>query len=183
MLWIGRFAPEKGAHLAIATARAAGRRLILAGPVQPGQARYFEREVRPHVDDSRVVYAGEVGGALKRELFANASTLLMPISWPEPFGMVMAEAMACGTPVLALRAGSTPEVVEHGVSGFVVDDPSELAALLPEAERLDPAAVRESAVRRFGVEAVAAAHEAAYLRAIRAAAPAAPSAWSTASAS
>jgi glycosyltransferase involved in cell wall biosynthesis len=183
VLWIGRFAPEKGAHLAIAAARAAGRTLVLAGPVQQGQARYFEREVRPHVDDSRVVYAGEVGGALKRDLFAHASALLMPISWPEPFGMVMAEAMACGTPVLALRAGSTPEVVEHGVSGFVVDDPGEFSSLLPEAERLDPTAVRESALRRFGVATVAAAHEATYRRAIGLAASAAPSAWSTASAS
>lgn len=183
LLWIGRFAPEKGAHTAIAAARAAGRRLVLAGPVQPGQERYFEREVRPHLREREVEYAGEVGGERKRSLFARASALLMPITWPEPFGMVMAEAMACGTPVLALEAGSSPEVVEHGVSGFVVDDVDALAALVPEAERLDPARVRESAVRRFGIAAVAAAHEAAYRRAIDGAAAgpaaAAPRAWST----
>ena len=183
LLWIGRFAPEKGAHAAIAVARAAGRRLVLAGPVQPGQDRYFEREVRLHLRDGEVEYIGEVGGERKRELFARASTLLMPITWPEPFGMVMAEAMTCGTPVLALRAGSSPEVVEQGVSGFVVDDVDALVRMLPEAERLDPAGVRASAVRRFGLGAVAAAHEAAYRGAIDAWAPArgsASRAWSTA---
>lgn len=183
LLWIGRFAPEKGAHTAIAVARAARRRLVLAGPVQSGQERYFERAVRPNLRDGAIEYAGEVGGERKRSLFARASALLMPITWPEPFGMVMAEAMACGTPVLALAAGSSPEVVEHGVSGFVAAGADALVALVPEAERLDPARVRESAVRRFGIAAVAAAHEGAYRRAIDAWAPgAAPASrtWSTA---
>jgi len=186
LLWIGRFAPEKGAHSAIAVARAAGRLLVLAGPVQRGQEPYFEREVRPHLQGGRVEYAGEVGGERKRVLYARAGALLMPITWPEPFGMVMAEAMACGTPVLALRAGSSPEVVEQGVSGFVADEPWELAALLPDAERLDPAGIRESAVRRFALDTVAAAYGAAYRRAIdaRAAGRAGASrAWSTPSTS
>ena len=97
-----------------------GRPLVLAGPVQPGQEEYFDREIAPHIDDAQVRYVGEVGGEAKNELLAGADALLMPISWPEPFGMVMIEAMACGTPVIAFGEGSAPEVVRHGVGGMIV---------------------------------------------------------------
>ena len=105
LLWIGRMTPEKGPHRAIAAAHAAEVQLVLAGVIQPGQQAFFEREVAPHIDGSRVRFVGEVGGAAKRALFAHARGLLMPIRWDEPFGMVMVEALACGTPVIAFPKG------------------------------------------------------------------------------
>jgi len=97
----GADAPKQGAHRAIAAARAAGTQLVLAGPVQPGQEAYFHSEIEPHIDGSNVIFTGEVGGVRREELFSRAKAFLMPISWPEPFGMVMVEALACGTPVIA----------------------------------------------------------------------------------
>ncbi|MCW2994494.1 MAG: glycosyltransferase family 4 protein, partial [Conexibacter sp.] len=144
LLWVGRMVEGKGPHRAIAAARRAGLPLVLAGPVQPGQEEYFDDAVRPHIDDDRVRYVAEVGGRRKRELFAHALALLMPISWREPFGIVMVEAMACGTPVIAFPVGSAPEVVRHGESGFLVDDEAEMAAAAHRVGDLDPATIRAS---------------------------------------
>jgi glycosyltransferase involved in cell wall biosynthesis len=155
LLWVGRFAPEKGAHRAIRVAQATGRRLVLAGPVQPGQEPYFAKQIKPHVDGGRIVYAGEIGGRRKLEAFAAAHAFLMPIRWPEPFGMVMVEAMAAGTPVIAFDEGSAPEVVEAGRSGFLVPDEDAMAAALNEIGQLDPAQCRASARERFAPERVA----------------------------
>jgi glycosyltransferase involved in cell wall biosynthesis len=166
LLWVGRFAPEKGAHRAIQVAKAAGRPLILAGVVQPRQERYFATEVQPHLDGERIRYVGEVGGARKQRLFAEAYAFLMPIRWPEPFGMVMVEAMSAGTPVLAFPEGAAPEIVEHGVSGFLVSDEDEMAAKVDDAGRLEPLQVRRSA-ERFAPDRIAAGYERVY----RAAAP------------
>ena len=121
LLWIGRMTPEKGPHRAIAAARAAGVPLVLAGVIQPGQQAFFDREVAPHIDGERVRFVGEVGGAVKRSLFARARGLLMPIRWEEPFGMVMVEALACGTPVIAFPEGAARELVVDGQTGFLVD--------------------------------------------------------------
>lgn len=166
LLWVGRMTEEKGPHRAIAAARAAGRPLVLAGPVQPGQEEFFARMVEPHLDGNRISYVGEIAGREKVQAFSRAAALLMPIRWPEPFGMVMVEAMACGTPVLAFREGSTSEVVEEGVSGFVVDDEAEMAAAVAGLGEIDPEACRASAERRFGSAAIAARYEAAYGRAV-----------------
>mgnify|MGYP001627395891 CR=1 FL=1 len=168
VLWLGRFTPEKGPHRAIAVARRAGIPLVLAGPVQPGQREFFERAVAPHLDGRGVRYAGEVGGVRKQLLLASARALLMPIRWPEPFGMVMVEAMAAGTPVVAFAEGAAPEVVEHGRSGLLVADDDEMAAALGEAMRLRPEECRESARERFAPARVAAAYVAVYRRAARA---------------
>ena len=111
LFWIGRITPEKGPHRAIAAAAAAGVPLILAGIVQPGQRAYFDEQVAPHVDGDRVRFVGEVAGARKRALFAGARALLMPIRWNEPFGMVMIEALVCGTPVIAFPEGAASELV------------------------------------------------------------------------
>lgn len=166
LLWLGRMAPEKGPHRAIRVANATGRPLVLAGPVQPGQERFFANEVQPHVDGEKIRYVGEAGGARKQRLFADAYAFLMPIRWPEPFGMVMVEAMAAGTPVLAFPEGAAPEVVEHGVSGYLVADEDEMAAMVDDVGRLDPLRVRRSA-ERFAPDRVAVGYEQAYRAAMQ----------------
>ena len=120
LLWVGRMDADKGPDRAIAAAGLAGRTLVLAGPVQPGQEDYFRRRVVPRLDGRRVRYVGEVGGAAKRELFAGAAALLMPVRWREPFGMVMVEALACGTPVIAFPEGAAAEIVIDGENGMLV---------------------------------------------------------------
>jgi glycosyltransferase involved in cell wall biosynthesis len=161
LLWVGRFVAEKGPQRAIRVAQATGRRLILAGVVQPRQERFFATEIEPHLDGEQIQYVGEVGGARKQRLFADAHAFLMPIRWPEPFGMVMVEAMAAGTPVLAFPEGAAPEVVEHGVSGFLVKDEDEMASLVDAAGGLAPLQVRRSA-ERFAPDRIAAGYEQVY---------------------
>jgi glycosyltransferase involved in cell wall biosynthesis len=176
LLWVGRMVEGKGPHRAIAAARRAGLPLVLAGPVQLGQEEYFDHEVRPHIDDDRVRYVAEVGGRRKRELFAHALALLMPIRWPEPFGIVMVEAMACGTPVIAFPVGSAPEIVRHGESGFLVDDEAEMAAAVHRAGDLDPANIRATVSERYDVDVVTRAYEKAYQRVLAGAARGVPAA-------
>jgi glycosyltransferase involved in cell wall biosynthesis len=163
LLWLGRFVPEKGPQRAIRVARKAGRPLVLAGNVQPGYERFFADEIEPHIDGTTVRFVGEVGGARKQRLFADAFAFLMPIRWPEPFGMVIVEALAAGTPVLAFRQGAAPEIVEHGVNGFLSDDEDEMAAQVDRCADIAPQRCRDSA-RRFAPETVAAGYEAVYER-------------------
>jgi glycosyltransferase involved in cell wall biosynthesis len=168
LLWIGRMTPEKGAHRAIEIARAAGQELVLAGVVQPGQRAYFERHVEPHIDGAGVRFAGEVGGAQKKSLFAGARALLMPIRWPEPFGMVIIEALAAGTPVLAFDEGAVSELIVEGVTGFIVADEAAMVAALDRLETIDPHACRSWVAENCDVGVVAAAYEAAYLSVLEA---------------
>jgi glycosyltransferase involved in cell wall biosynthesis len=161
LLWLGRFAPEKGPQRAIAVARATGRRLILAGPVQPGQERFFAKEVQPRLDGSQISWIGEVGGARKQRLFADAAAFLMPIRWAEPFGMVMVESLAAGTPVLAFPEGAAPEIVEHGVNGFLVGDEQEMAAMVDRTKEIEAMACRRSA-ERFAPDRIALGYEAVF---------------------
>lgn len=161
LLWIGRLNAEKGPQRAITAAREADMRLLLAGPVQPGDEPFFQSEVKPHIDDDRVRYVGEVGDE-KKELFARAAALLMPIRWPEPFGLVMTEAMACGTPVIAYPEGAAPEIVVDGETGFVVNSEMEMADGIKRLHSIDPHRCRESASERFDVAVVAAAYEDAF---------------------
>ena len=161
LLFIGRMNDEKGPQRAIAAARCAGMRLLLAGPVQPGQSEFFQSEVEPHLDGAGIQYIGEVGEE-KRELYAGAAALLMPIRWPEPFGLVMIEAMACGTPVIAFAEGSATEIVLDGETGFIVEDEEAMGEAAANVGSLDPRRCRESAAERFDVGAVATAHEHAY---------------------
>jgi len=162
VLWIGRFSPDKGAHLAIDAARNADRRIILAGKLnEQSEIDYFEREVKPRLGDG-VDYIGEADAAAKRELFAGARCLVFPIQWEEPFGMVMVEAMACGTPVVATRRGSVPEIVAHGETGIIVDDLADLPTAIGLAEDLDPAACRRRAEERFDLPVMAEGYERVY---------------------
>jgi glycosyltransferase involved in cell wall biosynthesis len=164
LLWIGRMAEVKGPHRAIDVARRVGLPLVLAGPVQAGQQAFFDAEITPQIDGRRVSYVGEVGGNAKKRLFSRATALLMPIRWPEPFGMVMIEALACGTPVIAFPDGAASEVVQHGRNGFLVADEREMARAVDRLARIDPRACRASVSSRYGVGAVAARYEALYRR-------------------
>ena len=162
LLFIGRMTADKGAHTAIDVARRLGRRLIMAGKVNEGPEHdYFAAKVEPHLSD-KVHFRGEVDHETKVRLYARARCTLFPIQWPEPFGLVMIESLACGTPVIAMRQGSVPEVIEHGRTGFIVDTPDEMVEAFARIDEIDPAECRRAVEERFGSDAFVAAHEAAY---------------------
>jgi glycosyltransferase involved in cell wall biosynthesis len=165
LLWMGRMDPVKGAQRAIAAARRAGIRLVLAGPVQPGQEDYFRSKIAPHLDGDRVRFVGEVGGRRRKQLFAHAKAFVMPIRWAEPFGMVMVEALACGTPVIAFPEGAASEIVIDGENGFLVADEQAMADAIGWLGAIDPLRCRESVVSRYDVAIVADGYEAIYRRA------------------
>jgi glycosyltransferase involved in cell wall biosynthesis len=164
LLFIGRMSPDKGCHRAVAVAIETGLPLKIAGKNrEPLENQYFDEFVRPHLS-SEIEYLGEVTHGEKVELLQNARATLFPIEWEEPFGLVMIESMACGTPVIATRWGAVPEVIEHGVSGIIVDDYRIIPAALEEADRLDPMECRRYAERHYAPERMVAD----YLRAYRA---------------
>jgi glycosyltransferase involved in cell wall biosynthesis len=163
LLWIGRMTPEKGPHRAIAAARAVDVPLVLAGVIQPGQQAFFDREVAPHIDGDRIRFVGEVAGSAKHSLFAGARGLLMPIRWDEPFGMVMVEALACGTPVIAFPEGAAREIVIDGKTGFLVDDERAMVDAVGLLQRIDARDCRAWVSKHCDVEAVATAYEQTYL--------------------
>jgi glycosyltransferase involved in cell wall biosynthesis len=162
LLWVGRITAEKGPHRAIVAARTAGVPLVLAGVIQPGQQAFFDRELAPHIDGERVRFVGEVGGSVKSSLFAGASALLMPIRWEEPFGMVMIEALACGTPVIAFPEGAARELVVDGQTGFLVNDEQEMAAAVGRLHGIAARRCRAWVAEHCEVDVVAAAYERAY---------------------
>ena len=147
--FLGRLAPEKGAHTAISLARRARQPLRIAAKIPRSQSRYVREQLLPQVDGEVIELIGEVDDKGKTEFLANAAALLFPIDWPEPFGLVMIEAMACGTPVIAFRRGSVPEVIDDGVSGFVVDNEQEVLAAIARANELDRRRVRAAFEERF----------------------------------
>jgi len=168
-LFLGRLAPQKGVHLAIEAARAAGVPLVLAGKCrEPDERAYFESEIEPRLHDG-VTWLGEVSERRKKELLAGARCLLFPILWEEPFGLVMIEALASGTPVVALRRGAAPEVVEHGRTGFVCDTAAEMARLIPHVSDLDPTVCRQEARGRFDTAVMVRGYDQAYRAVIRSA--------------
>lgn len=162
LLWIGRMDPTKGAHRAIEAARLAGRPLVLAGPVQTGQEDYFREQIAPHIDEQRVRYVGEVSGAPEKQLYARAAALLMPIRWNEPFGMVMVEALACGTPVIAFAEGAAEEIVIDGENGMLVADEADMARAIANVHEIDPVRCRESVRSRYDPAVSASGYEAIY---------------------
>jgi glycosyltransferase involved in cell wall biosynthesis len=147
LLFLGRIHPDKGVAEAIGLARRAEMRLVIAGIIHDEQ--YFALEIAPHIDGDRVRYVGSVGPAERDELLGGALALIHLVNFAEPFGLSMIEAMACGTPVIARRRGSVPEVVEDGVTGFVVDDIAGALAAIPKVSRLDRATVRARCAARF----------------------------------
>jgi glycosyltransferase involved in cell wall biosynthesis len=159
LLWVGRMTPEKGPHRAIEAARIAGVPLVLAGVIQPGQQAFFDREIAPHVDGERVQFVGEISGAAKRSLFAGARALLMPVRWEEPFGMVVVEALASGTPVIGFPEGAVRDLVVHGQTGFLVADEAAMGAAVGLLGAIEPAACRAWVAAHCDVTVVAAAYE------------------------
>ncbi|MFL5755820.1 MAG: glycosyltransferase family 4 protein [Chloroflexota bacterium] len=151
LLFLGRFTPTKGPEAAIAAARLAGRRLILAGKVDSVDDEWYAERIVPQVDGDQIQVVGEVRESTKERLLTDADALLFPISWDEPFGLVIVEALAAGTPVLGFARGSVPELVDNGVTGWVVDDVEQLASAIGRIKDLDRAACRAAAERRFTV--------------------------------
>jgi glycosyltransferase involved in cell wall biosynthesis len=162
LLFLGRLSPDKGAHRAIAVAMETGLPLKIAGKKQdPKELTYFHEFVEPHLVDG-IEYLGEVSHGEKVELLQNARATLFPIEWEEPFGLVMIESMACGTPVIATRWGAVPEVIEHGRSGIIVNDYRIIPVALEEADKLDPYDIRRYVEQEFSADRMVSDYLAAY---------------------
>ncbi len=165
LLFLGRLSPDKGCHRAIAVAIECGLPLLIAGKKRdPAELEYFAEFVEPHLGHHGIEYLGEVPHGQKVELLQGARATLFPIEWEEPFGLVMIESMACGTPVIATRWGAVPEVIEDGVSGIIVDSYRDMPGALERADALDPAELRRSVEERFSQQRMVGDYVAAYER-------------------
>jgi glycosyltransferase involved in cell wall biosynthesis len=169
--FLGRISPEKGIERAIRIATAAGVKLKVAAKVDAVDRAYYEREVAPLLANANVEFIGEINDAQKPAFLSGARALLFPIDWPEPFGLVMIEAMACGCPVIAFRRGSVPEVMDDGVTGFIVDNVEEAVAATRRLHEIDRATVRRVFERRWTARRMAEDYLAVYERLIRARQP------------
>lgn len=159
--FIGRIAPIKGTHIAIDVAKRTGIPLKIAGDIQPMYRDYFEAKIKPHLDGRLVEYVGLANLAAKNELLGNSLAMLFPILWNEPFGLVMVEAMACGTPVLALRGGSVPEIVRDGISGYVCRSVSQLAKRAMDL-RIEADVIRQYVEENFSLQRMVARYQELY---------------------
>ena len=165
LLFMGRMSAEKAPHLAIEAARRAGMKILLAGKVNTDEEKeYFASLVRPEIDGKDVEYLGEADARLKRELYAHARALLLPLAWEEPFGLVMIEAMACGTPVIAFGRGAAPEVIRDGETGFLVCDVEGMIAAIDRLAGIEPARCRAHVEQNFSPCALADNYLAVYER-------------------
>jgi glycosyltransferase involved in cell wall biosynthesis len=164
LAFLGRISPEKRPDRAIAIAHGSGIPLRIAAKVDRADQRYYESEIAPHIDGSFIRYDGEVSDARKGEFLRGARALLFPIDWPEPFGLVMIEAMACGTPIIAFRTGSVSEVIEDGVTGRIVDSVEDAVARVAEMATWDRRACRAAFERRFTAQRMATNYTRVYER-------------------
>lgn len=164
LVFLGRISPEKAPHVAIDVAVAAGLPLTIAARIDPADRAYFEREVAPRLDHPLVRFVGQVDDTEKQRLLGSARALILPLDWPEPFGLVTIEAMACGTPVIARPLGSAPELIVDGVTGFLADSREALIAAAREADRLDRIACRRHVETHFSVATMAERYERLYRR-------------------
>ncbi len=167
LLFLGRIAPEKGTVEAIEIAIRAGREIKIAAKVDSADRDYFNREVRPLLRDPLVDFVGEVTLPVKNELLGGAKALIFPINWPEPFGLVMIEAMACGTPTIAFNRGSVPEVLEDGRTGYIVENIDEAVSSLGKIDDFDRGSCREIFEQRYSVEKMVAGYLEVYENTIR----------------
>jgi glycosyltransferase involved in cell wall biosynthesis len=166
LAFLGRISPEKRPDRAIEIAKRAGKPLKIAAKVDKADRDYFTQRIAPLLDHPLIEFIGEIGEAEKNDFLGQASALLFPIDWPEPFGLVVIEAMACGTPVIAWRRGAVPEIIDHGVSGLLVDDMDAAVAAVYRTESLDRAEVRRCFETRFSAERMAQDYLAIYRRMI-----------------
>src|SRR5436190_13151888 len=172
LAFLGRISPEKRPDRAIAVARRTGIPLKIAAKVDPADQAYFDEQIRPLLTSPGVEFIGEIGEREKDRFLGEALALLFPVDWPEPFGLVMVEAMACGTPVIAYRCGSVPEVMRDGITGYIVDNDEQAVSAVASLETIDRAKCRRIFEQRFTVERMARAYLSAYRRvALRAAPP------------
>jgi glycosyltransferase involved in cell wall biosynthesis len=162
LAFLGRISPEKGTHLAIEIAKRSGWHLKMAGKVDVVDVDYFEEKVKPHIDGKQIEYLGEANHVQKCALMGGAVATLFPITWREPFGLVMIESMAVGTPVIAMRLGSTPEVIADGKTGFLVDTVEEAVAAIDKVGCLDRYACRNHVEANFSMQSMTDGYEAVY---------------------
>ena len=155
LAFLGRISPEKGVDRAIEIAEKSGRKLKIAAKVDPTEQEYFSKEIEPMLNRPFIEFVGEIGEEDKGQFLGNASALLFPIDWPEPFGLVMIEALACGTPVIAFENGSVPEIIESGQSGYVVRDVNEAASAVGRISALRRWKCREAFEQRFSARRMA----------------------------
>lgn len=154
LMFLGRIEDIKGTHEAILTAIATKQKLVIAGNIQPGHDEYFNEKVKPYLSNPLVKYIGQVNDEQKLYYLQRAKAFLFPIKWEEPFGIVMAEAMSCGVPVIGFRRGSVPEVVKNGINGFIVDDTEEMIKATKKIELIDRNVVRTDCVKRFSLDVI-----------------------------
>jgi glycosyltransferase involved in cell wall biosynthesis len=157
LIFLGRIERIKGCHTAIEVAKATGNRLIIAGNISslPEEKMYFEQEIQPHIDGEQIQYIGTVNDEQKNEYLGQSKALLMPIEWNEPFGIVMIEAMACGTPVIGFNCGSVNEVVDEGVTGYKVNSKQEMIGAIGKLSAVNRRVSREHAAKRFDISIIA----------------------------
>jgi len=162
LAFLGRLSPEKGTHLAIDIAKRTGWHLKIAGKIDPVDVEYYETVLKPHIDGTQIEYLGEANHQQKNVLMGNAVATLFPITWREPFGLVMVESMASGTPVIAMELGSTSEVIVHGKTGFLCHGVDEFVAALDQVATIDRRLCREHVVSHFSVQRMVDGYEAVY---------------------
>ncbi|WP_374951536.1 glycosyltransferase family 4 protein [Mucilaginibacter sp.] len=164
LVFLGRIQQEKGTDIAIRLALETGHRLVIAGniPDEPAHQQYFDVAVKPFIDQNRIRYIGPVNNAQKNKLLGSAKAFLMPVTWDEPFGIVMAEALACGTPVIGFRKGAVPEIVEDGVNGFICDTFEAMCNAVAAVSNIDRHRCRKSAALNFSAQVITARYEQLY---------------------
>ncbi|HEY9624990.1 MAG TPA: glycosyltransferase family 4 protein [Crinalium sp.] len=166
LVFLGRLSPEKGTHLAIEIAKRTGWHLKIAGKVDAVDVDYYEQEIKPHIDGKQIEYLGEANHVQKNALMGGAVATLFPITWREPFGLVMVESMASGTPVIAINLGSASEVIAHGKTGFLCNSVDECVQAVGQVTQLDRQACRDHVLKNFSVQRMVDGYEAVYRKAM-----------------
>jgi glycosyltransferase involved in cell wall biosynthesis len=162
LVFLGRISPEKGTHLAIEIAKRAGWHLKIAGKIDVVDVEYYEEQIKPHIDGKQIEYLGEANHVQKNMLMGGAVATLFPITWREPFGLVMVESMASGTPVIAMNLGSASEVIDHGKTGFLCNSVDECVQAVHQVSQLDRQSCRDHVLRNFSVQRMVDGYEAVY---------------------
>ncbi|MFH1504964.1 MAG: glycosyltransferase family 4 protein [Candidatus Omnitrophota bacterium] len=168
LLFIGNISKNKGADTAIKAAIKLQRRLLLVGKIEQSHQLFFDQEIKPFIDNKQIIFEPLAGHSRKQSLYSNAACLLFPIDWEEPFGLIILEALACGTPVVAFNRGSVPEIIVNGKNGFAVDTFEEFLKAITDVKNLDPRDCRKHVEEFFNVEKMTDQYEALYKKLIQA---------------